>query len=115
MQVLIDKILEEQNEESFAAVVAPKVHGTLNLDRLSRVLCPHLEHFVVFSSAIASVGNAGQSNYGFANSAAERICENRKAENFPALAVEWGAIADAGILSNADTDIAVGTYTDRII
>lgn len=50
--------------------------------------------FVIFSSVSCGRGNAGQSNYGMANSIMERICEKRKSDGLPALAIEWGAVGD---------------------
>lgn len=51
--------------------------------RVTREACPELDYFVVFSSVSSGRGNAGQSNYGFANSAMERICEKRRHEGLP--------------------------------
>lgn len=51
-------------------------------------------YFVVFSSVFCGRGHAGQTNYGMANSIMERICEKRKQEGYPGLAIQWGAIAD---------------------
>lgn len=44
-------------------------------------------------------GNAGQTNYGMANSEMERICERRRREGLPALAIQWGAIANVGLVA----------------
>jgi len=61
-----------------------KIVGTRNLDVATRELCGDtLEWFVVFSSVISWRGNAGQANYGFANSAMERICERRHKDGLP--------------------------------
>ena len=77
-------MIENQTEEMFRAVFEPKVTGTLNLDSLSRELCStSLDNFTVFSSISGGRGNAGQSNYGFANTAMERICEKRKLDGLP--------------------------------
>lgn len=38
---------------------------------------------MVFSSNISGRGNGGASNYGYANSSAERICEKRFSEGLP--------------------------------
>lgn len=57
--------------------------GTKNLDIASRTLCPTLDYFVAFSSVSCGRGNAGQSNYGFANSTMERICEMRQSVGLP--------------------------------
>jgi fatty acid synthase len=63
-------------------------------------------YFVIFSSVSYGRGNAGQTNYGMANSIMERICERRKRHGFPALAIQWGAIRDVRLdqseLSNFD-------------
>lgn len=51
-------------------------------------------NFVVFSSVSCGRGNAGQTNYGMANSVMERICERRKQDGYAALAIEWGAVGE---------------------
>lgn len=70
----------------------------ISIDRVTRQKCPNLEHFVVFSSVSCGRGNSGQSNYGFANSTMERVCEQRRHDNLPGLAVQWGAIGDVGVV-----------------
>ena len=82
-QVLRDSFIENLTPEDYEAVCKPKVIGTKNLDAISRELCPTLDYFVVFSSVSCGRGNAGQSNYGYANSVMERICEARQAKGFP--------------------------------
>lgn len=49
---------------------------------------------MVFSSVSCGRGNAGQSNYGMSNSVMERICEKRRSDGLPGLAIQWGAIGD---------------------
>mgnify|MGYP002153692801 CR=1 FL=1 len=71
-------MLENQDLEMFQAVCAPKVTGTINLDVVTRDLCKECDWFVVFSSVSSGRGNGGQSNYGFANSVMERVCEGRR-------------------------------------
>lgn len=58
-------------------------------DEFSRKLAPHLKHFVVFSSVSCGRGNAGQTNYGFANSVMERVIEKRHRDGLPGKAVQW--------------------------
>ena len=98
--VLRDSLFENQSVESFQQVAGPKYHGTINLDRLTRQadVAKHLHWFVVFSSVSSGRGNAGQANYGFANSAMERICERRTQDGLPGVAVQWGAIGDVGLI-----------------
>lgn len=52
---------------------------------MTRKKCPDLDYFVVFSSVSCGRGNAGQSNYGFANSTMERICEQRHHDGLPGM------------------------------
>ena len=82
--VLRDELMENQTMESFRVVAEPKVFGTQNLDEVTRDYCAEtLDVFVVFSSVSSGRGNAGQANYGFANSSMERVCENRKRDGLP--------------------------------
>lgn len=95
-----DALFDNQTEEDFKIVAEPKSIATLNLDNVSRKLCPSLEHFVVFSSLSCGRGNVGQTNYGKSNSTMERICELRRSGGYPALAIQWGPIGDVGLLSD---------------
>lgn len=76
-------MLKNQSNETFKEVLGPKVVGIVHLDNWSRTLCRDLEWFTVFSSVASGRGNAGQTNYGYANSLMERICEQRQAAGFP--------------------------------
>lgn len=96
--VLKDGMLENLTPQQFIDVNKPKYDGTINLDRVTRQKCPQLQQFVVFSSVSCGRGNAGQSNYGFANSTMERVCEQRRHDNLPGLAIQWGAIGDVGVV-----------------
>uniref|UniRef100_A0A672M0L0 Fatty acid synthase n=1 Tax=Sinocyclocheilus grahami TaxID=75366 RepID=A0A672M0L0_SINGR len=96
--VLKDGMLENLTPQHFIDVNRPKYGGTIHLDSVTRQKCPELQHFVVFSSVSCGRGNAGQSNYGFANSTMERVCEQRRHDNLPGLAIQWGAIGDVGVV-----------------
>ena len=108
--MLRDAFLENQTEADFKTVCLPKVTGTKILDAVSRELCPELDYFVAFSSVSCGRGNAGQSNYGLANSAMERICEDRQASGLPGVAIQWGAIGDVGLIleTMGDNETVVG-------
>lgn len=95
--VLRDGLLENLQIADFEMVTLPKVNGTRNLDATSRKSCPLLDHFVVFSSLSCGRGNPGQSNYCLANSAMERMMEQRRAAGLPSLAIQWGTIRDVGL------------------
>ncbi|KAK4877606.1 hypothetical protein RN001_010112 [Aquatica leii] len=115
--VLRDAMMENQTEADFKAVTRSKIDSTKHIDTASRTFAPHLDHFVVFSSVSCGRGNAGQANYGLANSAMERICEARQSASLPGLAIQWGAIADVGLIieTMGDNDTEVGgTLPQRI-
>ncbi|KAH9630197.1 hypothetical protein HF086_010703 [Spodoptera exigua] len=91
--------------------------ATKALDEATRELAPELEYFVVFSSVSCGRGNPGQSNYGLANSAMERIMEQRQADGLPGLAVQWGAIGEVGLIvetMGGDDTVVGGTVPQRI-
>nr|XP_022904132.1 fatty acid synthase isoform X2 [Onthophagus taurus] len=115
--VLRDAMMENQTEADFKTVTKPKVDGTKYLDIVSRTLAPELDYFVCFSSVSCGRGNAGQANYGLANSVMERICENRHNCGLPALAIQWGAIGDVGLILETmggnDTEVG-GTLPQRM-
>ncbi|KAL9897232.1 fatty acid synthase-like [Glossina fuscipes fuscipes] len=115
---LQDAIFLNQTKEKFVKSFEPKAIATKYLDELSRVMCPRLEHFVVFSSVSCGRGNAGQTNYGMANSVMERIIEDRIQSGFPAKAIQWGAVGEVGLVADMvedkiDIDIG-GTLQQRI-
>lgn len=116
--VLQDSLLENITKPMFDQVVDIKYLGTKYLDKFTRIHGKEtLEYFVVFSSISCGRGNAGQTNYGYANSTMERICEQRQHDGFPALAIQWGAIGDVGMvienLGSNDTVVG-GTLPQRM-
>ncbi|CAG9771436.1 unnamed protein product [Ceutorhynchus assimilis] len=98
--VLNDTIFENQTKQTFKTSFGPKAIATEYLDIITRKMCPQLRDFVVFSSVSCGRGNAGQTNYGMANSIMERICEKRKSEGLPGLAIQWGAIGEVGLVAD---------------
>lgn len=101
---LQDSIMDNQSAQKFNKCLAPKADATRHLDELSRLMCPKLEQFVVFSSVSCGRGNAGQSNYGMANSIMERIVERRAAVGLPAKAIQWGAVGEVGLVADMAED-----------
>ncbi|XP_047538488.1 fatty acid synthase-like [Vanessa atalanta] len=116
--ILKDCLFENQTPDSFRISFAPKALATMNLDNISQKMCPKLKDFVIFSSVSCGRGNIGQTNYGFSNSVMERICEQRKELGLPALAVQWGAVGDVGLVADMqDEDVQLeigGTLQQRI-
>ncbi|XP_017769930.1 PREDICTED: fatty acid synthase-like [Nicrophorus vespilloides] len=96
--VLRDSMLENQTAENFKSSMLAKAVATKHFDKITRS-SKTLKHFVVFSSITSGRGKLGQTNYGMANSSMERICEMRRKDGFPGLAIQWGAIGDVGIVT----------------
>jgi len=95
-------LFENQTIEKFRETCESKINTFVNLDKLTRSLCPELDYFVVFSSIICGKGFSGQTNYGYANSVCERICEMRRRDGFHGLAIQWGPIGDVGLLADEE-------------
>jgi len=116
--VLHDVFIEDQTAATFKKVCAPKVDALSHLDAVSRKLCPKLDYFVAFSSQTSSRGFFGQSNYGYANSVMEHICENRKRDGYHGLAIQYGPIGDVGLWAKNEkidlTSIGMVINTQRI-
>ncbi|EIE19942.1 hypothetical protein COCSUDRAFT_58179 [Coccomyxa subellipsoidea C-169] len=95
--ILSDRFLTNQTGESWQKVVECKAQGALHLDMACQGLT-HLEHFVIYSSQVAWVGNEGQGNYAWANMVGEMLCESRRRVGLPGLAISWGAVAGVGYI-----------------
>ncbi|XP_025154766.1 fatty acid synthase-like [Harpegnathos saltator] len=116
--VLKDSLYKNQTAESFKESFKPKAMATKMMDELSRKMCPDLRHFIVFSSVSCGRGNAGQTNYGMANSIMERIYERRVQDGLPGMAIQWGAMGDVGLVADMQEDnkelIIGGTLQQKI-
>ncbi|MEQ1511376.1 MAG: SDR family NAD(P)-dependent oxidoreductase [Lysobacteraceae bacterium] len=106
--VLRDSYVRNKTRSDFEAVLAPKIYGTLNLDELTAG--DPLDFFVLFSSMAAVGGNAGQSDYGYANhfmdSFAYRREEQRKSgiRHGRTLSLNWSLWADGGMRVDEQTE-----------
>jgi acyl transferase domain-containing protein/7-keto-8-aminopelargonate synthetase-like enzyme/acyl carrier protein len=93
--VLDDGIHDRQTAERFARVMAPKVHGAWHLHTLTQEI--PLDFFVLFSSMASVLGSAGQTNYAAANAFLDALAHHRRARGLPALTINWGPWAEAGM------------------
>ncbi len=80
-----------------ARVLAAKLSIAEHLDRLTAQ--DPIKLFLLFSSATVAVGSPGQAAYVAANAAMEALARRRQAQGRPGCAVQWGAIADVGVLA----------------
>ncbi|XP_068233154.1 fatty acid synthase [Palaemon carinicauda] len=106
--VLKDALFENQTPETFYAVNHVKGDGARAVDIASRTCCPDLHLWVAFSSVACGKGNAGQTNYGWANSVSERVVEERVRLGLPGVAIQWGGVGEVGVLADTLGDIEVG-------
>lgn len=106
--VLEDSTLSELDDAAFHRVMAPKARGAWFLHTHSQEL--PLDHFVVFSSVSAVVGNPGQGSYVAANAYLDALAEWRRRQGLPALAVGWGVLSESGVVARNDD---VGSHLAR--
>ena len=87
--------LRAEEVEGFEAILDPKVRGTWVLHELTRHLA--LDFFVLFSSIAAVWGAKGQGYYAAANHFLDAFAHYRRRLGLPALSVNWGPWAGAGM------------------
>ncbi|MGQ4336041.1 SDR family NAD(P)-dependent oxidoreductase, partial [Streptomyces hayashii] len=102
--IVADGMVESLTPEQADAVLRPKADAALHLHELTREL--DLAHFVLFSSAAAVFGGAGQGAYAAANAFLDGLAAHRRANGQPALSLAWGLWAErsgiTGHLGEAD-------------
>jgi acyl carrier protein len=107
--VLDDHSLLEQSPASLSKVMRPKWRGAWNLHRITSH--HDLDFFVLFSSAAATLGSPGQTNYAIANATLDALAIYRRSLGLPALSIQWGPWHSAGMTEKLKTnpsDIGLG-------
>ncbi|MFJ9773636.1 amino acid adenylation domain-containing protein [Kitasatospora sp. NPDC101157] len=113
--VLRDGLLGRKERADAEAVLAAKVYGTVLLDDATRD--EPLDYFVALSSAAASFGNIGQSDYAFANAFLDHFAERREQQRRQGtrpgrtLAAAWPVWAEGGMR----IDAAAVEFMDRAL
>ncbi len=74
--VLRDGFILNKTTTDLDAVLAPKVHGTLYLDEVTKD--EQLDFFVLFSSISGVMGNLGQTDYAYANNFMDNFAQIRE-------------------------------------
>ena len=92
--VLSDGSLLNQTWERFEQVLWPKVLGAWHLHELTKDR--ELDFFVLFSSAVSVLGNAGQANHAAANAFLDQLAAHRRAIGLPGQSIAWGAWSEIG-------------------
>ncbi|MCK2213513.1 KR domain-containing protein [Actinomadura sp. ATCC 31491] len=86
--VLDDRLIADLDPDALARVWSAKVAGAQRLHDATKDL--DLDWWVAFSSAASLLGSPGQAAYAAANAWLDALCERRRAEGLPGLAVNWG-------------------------
>ncbi len=93
--IIEDGLLLQQDWPSFERVMDAKMRGAWNLHEATLKL--PLDFFVLFSSIASLFGAPGQGNYAAANALMDGFAHYRAAHGMPALSVNWGPWAEAGM------------------
>ncbi|MFD9545641.1 SDR family NAD(P)-dependent oxidoreductase, partial [Streptomyces sp. NPDC060022] len=101
---LDDGMIESLTPQRVETALRAKADGAVNLDELTADA--DLGLFVLYSSAAATFGAAGQAGYAAANAFLDALAHRRRAEGRPGISLGWGlwqqATGMTGHLADAD-------------
>lgn len=101
--ILQDSMLGSLDLDAFQSVMRAKVDGGWLLHQLfSTPDHPPLDFFVLFSSAAAILGSAGQGNYSAANAFLDALAYYRSEQRLPALSINWGPWEGIGLAAHQE-------------
>ena len=93
--ILDDGILARLDWDRFARLFAVKVYGSWLLHEYTKSL--ELDFFVLKSSLLSLLGSAGQANYTAGGAFLDSLAAHRRADELPALAINWCAWSEGGL------------------
>ncbi len=95
--VFEEGILIKKDTEAIKRVIAPKVNGTLILDRLTEH--DKLDFFVMFSSIASFIGGHGQGEYSAANAFMDSFAEYKNRTGRKVISINWTGWNQVGMAS----------------
>lgn len=108
-----DGAIVSQEWSRFASILPAKADGARLLDKLTRNIS--LDHFVMYSTSAALIGNPGQANHAAANSVLDALARYRNMQGLAGLSINWGAFAEAGAVAEGDRLEAMAAQGVRLI
>ncbi|WP_171134138.1 type I polyketide synthase [Streptomyces sp. Z423-1] len=96
---LHDATLDTLTTHHLDTVLKPKLDGALLLHELTTQHTPHLDAFILFSSAAATFGGPGQAAYAAANTFLDTLAHHRHTHGQPALSLGWGLWEDRSTMT----------------
>jgi acyl transferase domain-containing protein len=112
--VLADGVIQLKDDATAAAVLAPKVQGTLALD--AALEGSDLDFFVLFSSVSSFSGLAGQVDYAAANAFLDAFARERSARTGSyTVAVNWSAWQEVGMAAEMAQRLGITPQADAAL
>ena len=104
---LLADVTDAQVERAMRA----KVEGAWMLHRQTQNLV--LDHFVLFSSMSAAIGQPGVASYAAANSTLDALGRYRHANGLKAISIQWGPWAELGLTKTENARRGVDMYAQQ--
>jgi NAD(P)-dependent dehydrogenase (short-subunit alcohol dehydrogenase family)/acyl carrier protein/SAM-dependent methyltransferase len=110
--VSLNQLATEIDLPSLQTILHPKLAGAWLLHQHTQT--QELDFFVLFSSAAAIWGSAGAAHYAAANSFMDALAHYRHTLDLPALSINWGRLAERGMLTNTEDRLLAAIGMDAI-
>jgi zearalenone synthase (highly reducing iterative type I polyketide synthase) len=93
--VLRDSLFVNMTHQQWIEATRPKIQGSWNLHKH----LPKVDFFIILSSAVATFGNRGQSNYSAGGAYEDALAYYRRSRGLHATTVDLGIMREIGVLA----------------